>query len=312
MLHTGYKKIIIWGFPHYSDTFSYVWHGFFKAFKHLGYQVFWFDDNNYPSSSDFDYSNSIFLCEGYNDKNIPVLKDGIYFVHTLCKNPQKYVGNTLRTIDIRYGCDYQDNSANYSYWLDRWKCQEIGPHTFYERGSDYDSVYMFWATDLLPDEINTEDCKQKRESVFYFVGTIYTDKYQNTENLNKFIDVCRYNKISYQHIDPWIKPITHEENRKLMSKCYLAPDIRGKQNIDCGYIPCRIFKNISYGQLGMTNSRAIYSIMDDSIVYHPDVEQLFYLGEKYKTDFERIKHQMNLVSTKHTYINRANSLLSIL
>lgn len=308
----GSKKIIIWGFPHYSDTFSYVWYGFYKAFKHLGFEVHWFSDSNHPLADLFDYSNCIFLCEGFNDNNIPLMKDGIYFVHTLCKNQGKYLNSVKKVVDLRYGCDYQDHKTNYKYWLDRYRLEEVEPHIFYDKEGEYEKIYMFWATDLLPHEINFEDRFIKRENKFYFIGTIYEDEYENQNNLNKFVGACQANGIKFHHVNPWAKPITHEENRKLISSCYLAPDIRGKQNIDCGYIPCRIFKNISYGQLGMTNSRAIYSVLEDSIIYHPDTEKLFHLGVEYKNDYERIKYQMNLVKEKHTYINKVNGLLSIL
>jgi hypothetical protein len=62
----------------------------------------------------------------------------------------------------------------------------------------------------------------------------------------------------------------------------------------------------------MTNSRAIYSVLKDSIIYHPDPEKLFYLGKEFREDFERIKFQMNLIKEEHTYVNKVKGILSIL
>ena len=64
-------KVVIWGFPLHSHTHSYIHYGWYKGFKHLGYDTYWFDDTNYPS--DFDYSNCLFLTEGYADNNIPIV-----------------------------------------------------------------------------------------------------------------------------------------------------------------------------------------------------------------------------------------------
>jgi hypothetical protein len=51
-------KIIIWGYPLYSHTHSYIHDAFYKAFKYLNYETYWFDDNNYPK--DFDWNDCLF------------------------------------------------------------------------------------------------------------------------------------------------------------------------------------------------------------------------------------------------------------
>jgi len=51
-----YSKVIIWGHPLYSHTHSYVHDAYYKAFKHLGYETYWFYDEEFPL--DFDYNNS--------------------------------------------------------------------------------------------------------------------------------------------------------------------------------------------------------------------------------------------------------------
>ena len=48
-------KVIIWGYPLHSHTHSYIHYAWEKTFKHLGYEVYWFDDNNYPSINNFEY-----------------------------------------------------------------------------------------------------------------------------------------------------------------------------------------------------------------------------------------------------------------
>ena len=76
------KKLIIWGYPLYSDTFSYVWYGFYRAAIICDQieDVYWFDDGHLPKH-DFDYSDSIILCEGYKMENLPLRKDCTYFIH---------------------------------------------------------------------------------------------------------------------------------------------------------------------------------------------------------------------------------------
>ena len=98
---------------------------------------------------------------------------------------------------------------------------------------------------------------------------------------------------------------------ELVQKSYLAPDFRHKAMLDWGYIPCRVMKNISYGQLGMTNSKAVYDFFEGMVIYNDDSKQLFYDGIKKMNDYEFIKDQMVLVKENHTYINRALDLIKV-
>src|ERR1019366_2022421 len=85
-------KIVLWGWKddiNVGNTVHYIFQAFFKAFKHLGYNVSWFDDNNIPS--DFDFSNSLFLTEGQVDKRIPLRDDCYYVLHNCDPGPYRSI-----------------------------------------------------------------------------------------------------------------------------------------------------------------------------------------------------------------------------
>jgi hypothetical protein len=77
-------------------------------------------------------------------------------------------------------------------------------------------------------------------------------------------------------------------------------------------LTCRVFKNISYGHLGLTNSKAIYEELEGNCVYNENTEELFYDGMKNRKNYKLISDGMKFVKENHTYINRINSLISIL
>ena len=52
--------------------------------------------------------------------------------------------------------------------------------------------------------------------------------------------------------------------------------------------------------------------MDGNCIFNSDVRQLFYDGMKNRTNYDLIKKGMQYVKENHTYVNRINSLLSIL
>ncbi len=325
-------KVIIWGYPLDSHTHSYIHGAWYKTFKYLGYETYWFHDLNYPIN--FDYSNCLFITEGYAEKNIPLNETSTYFVH-ICTNPSKYLDKGCRLVDIRFNVN-QINDCNYSYTFNKEKSIKIDEVSFYDGNANdsvlsdrfkneidgYEALYMSWATDLLPYEFNFDDRLIPRETKIYHVGSISES---NVNELKKFVAAMHENGIEFFHNDPWVNPISWEDVKFLTQKSYIAPDIRGsamRSNVNgkpdtganhklIGYIPCRIFKNISYGQIGSTNSRAVKELFKDLVIYNDDEYQLFYDTREKKDDVDFILEQMKFVKENHTYINRINSIMKV-
>ena len=319
-----YSKVIIWGHPLHSHTHSYIHEAYYKAFKYLGYDVYWFHDNEYPD--EFDYKNSLFIGEGFADKNIPINKSSCYCI-MYCPSPKKYQ-KAGRYIDIRMAAvDFTDHIQTYS--LDKSKVEKVGPACYFEKKTqdiitidndyvdytleDFDKFYVSWATNLLPEEIDEENIYLKRENKIYYMGTISAQGVcENYSNFTPFIDACKKNNIEFIHNNFWANPLTNEQVIELTQKSLLGIDIRGPQHLKQKLLTCRVFKNISYGHLGLTNSQEIYNELDGNCILNENTEQLFYDGMSNIENYNLIKSGMKYVKQNHTYINRVNSLLSVL
>ena len=326
-------KVVIWGFPLHSHTHSYIHYGWYKGFKHLGYDTYWFDDTNYPSN--FDYSDCLFLTEGYAENNIPIVASSIYIVH-IARDPKKYIGKVKRFVEIRYLVDsIQD--CNYHYTLDKSKCTKISDCTYYEKLTnnggiarfhaspepmEYECIYTCWATDLLPHEIVEEAIYQEREKKMYWFGSANPN---SCKEIKRFEEACTQNGIEFIVNNPWTNPKSFEEVQRYTTKSLLAPDLRssgdpnkiamgesGTCHKQIGYIACRLFKSISYGHLGVTNSKHAYELLEKKVVYHDDEYRLFYAAIQQKDNYTLIQQQMALVREKHTYLNRIQDLLHVL
>jgi hypothetical protein len=178
-------------------------------------------------------------------------------------------------------------------------------------------LYMPWATNLLPYQI--EAVKKalpqiQKEKQAYWIGTIGDGRFGNRKQLGPFISACQENHISFICPNPSATGMDDEQHQRLIMSAYLAPAIVGEWQQKVGYIPCRIFKNISYGQMGITNSRHVYELFERKIVYNPDSYELFYdARERLRTlTLEDIYELMDFVKTKHTYINRIDTILDFL
>ena len=343
-----FNKVIIWGFPLYTHTHSYIHAAWVKAFKYLGYETYWFHENDYPKESSFNYNNTLFITEGYADNNIPINNTSIYFVH-ICINPEKYLNKVKRLIEIRHLVDnVKDHSYNYT--LDKSKCIKISDATYYEKLYDngglvkyhnnpiqmnYECIYTCWATDLLPEEIKEENIELSNngngERIIYWCGSYDLDinSHQYSKELLKFVSAANENNIKFVFNNPWTNPLSFEDVKSLAMKSIMSPDIRysgrkdklilgetGTCHKSIGYIPCRILKAISYGLLGITNSKHVYELLDKKVIYNDDEYQLCYDALKEINNKETlkdlIKEQMKIVRENHTYINRINDLLKVL
>ena len=323
-----FKQVIIWGFPLHTHTHSYIHGAWFKTFKYLGINTYWFHDKEFPS--DFDYSNSCFITEGYADNNIPINETSTYFVH-IAKNPDKYLNKGCRLIEIRYNV-LEIHDCNYDYILPE-NGINLSYNTIYEVVEDdravagknnrditqkpYEVIYMYWATDLLPHEFNYNDAETVHDNkTIYYIGS-------GNENINKFKSCCENYGFNFVQINPWHNPVSYEENIRLMKESYCCPDFRsngeydkfiqyGKMNgtnhADIGYIPCRIFKAISYGHVGITNSKRVKKILGNFVEFVENPESVLDTVEKRKNDVEWIKESMKHVSENHTYLQRVCDL----
>ena len=327
-----HKRVIIWGNKLYSHTHSYIHAGYYQAFKNLGYDVHWLDSNDNFDPQLFD--DALIFTEQWavmNNPNMPLSNNSTYAVHYLGNKenqvegnpgPSIYFGRVGRLIDVRCNVDKWIDK-NYDYSLDRSKVEKIGSGSYYEKGSDYDIFYTLWATDLFPEQINFDDMYIPKENYVFFAGTIgggrggpkdcspAPPEYDNLIYLNPFIQACEELGIEFRYNCPWISPQTFEEQKVIIQKSYLAPDFRHRAFKERGYIPCRTFKNISYGQLGITNSKSVYEFFDGNITYNEDTYQLFFDAEKQRENYDMIRSQMLFVKENHTYINRVNELIEI-
>ena len=319
-----YNKVVIWGYPLYSHTHSYVHYGYYQAFKSLGYDTYWFNDEDYPETEDF--TNTLFIGEGFADKNLPINDSSAYFI-MYCPSPKKYL-EAERYIDVRtVGVGIKDHIYDYS--LDKTKTLRVGPGCYFEPKTDsaihikndyhdytmkdYDKLYISWATNLLPDQINPDNMTIPRKSVVHYCGTVSNSGVcENYSTILPFVEECNKHNIQFVVNDPWQNPLPFEEVTRRIQESVLAPDIRGPEHLRTRVVTCRVFKNISYGHLGLTNSEEIYNEMDGNCIYNEDTKQLFYDGLDNIDNFDLITKGMQYVKENHTYINRAKTLLSVL
>ena len=189
----------------------------------------------------------------------------------------------------------------------RSRFERLGPASYYGDGV----LYQPWATDLLPHEINLEWATMRREAASYWIGTIGGGEFGNERELEGFQRACGERRVPFVRREG----ISRDMHVDLIQRSCLAPAIVGTWQLAQGYVPCRIFKNISYGQLGMTNSEAVDAIFEGRLTVNRDTHQLFADGEtllRGPGGVARVRELMQTVRETHTFVNRIATILKVL
>lgn len=287
-----FNKFCVWGFKNSYNTFRHIHEAFYRALKFMGKEVMWLDDQSDISSMDF--SHTFFITMNYALDGIPRRSDCFYAVHNIEQRAKEVLSGLPL---LNYGLYVDSMNVNGS--------EKLAEDTFFnpQPWENYASVVFRWGTDLLPPEIEankTTKVFQSDSDVCNFVGTA-------TPELVGFQRACEENGKKFQiHTQ-----VSVEDNVRLIKESYIAPAINIPYQTEVGYIPCRIFKNISYGQYGVTNSAAVDKFFNGRLIYNPDSYELFYTAKKLLPLIEprELHILMDHVAANHTYLNKIDALL---
>lgn len=315
-------KIIICGHELHNHTHSYIHNAFYRTFKHLGYNVYWFNEdgvNNYPCDKnvDIDFNNTLFIVHGLESKNLPLNETSFYIGHNI-----EWTGNQFKIpakhvlINSSKGIPHQNILSLQVYCIrcisDNLLHYKNNKYNCYS--NDHTCIYLPWGTDLLPHEID-ENIKNLElfdvKNISNFIGMPLEHNVQLKKSLEKYnIEYKNYGGTFDKSSD---RNKSIEENMKLIQESIIAPALQTQWQKDNCYIPCRIFKNISYGKMGITNNETVYNLFDKKIIYSDSIDDLV----KESLEFDKkedkntiIKKLMIEVRDNHTYINRINFILN--
>ncbi len=295
-------KFIIWGHKLHESTHSYIHNSYKKALDFLGYETHWVDHRDDISSIDF--SDAVFIVEHARSQGMPFLKNCKYIQLSFNDEFEKNEIPFENVITFRHHCDIVDPET-----FEPKNVEKIGELSYWDNKSRI--LYQAWATDLLPFEIDIENPIKFNKS---------------SKRLNYVAMLCEKElwwwaeefstKISNNHgveFKLYTQSIPDEENKNLIQKSFLCPDFRNDWHLRCGYIPCRVFKNISYGRICGTNSPFIKQYFRDYVVFGGTPQTLYEnLLDAEMNQKVNMKEAMLYIKQNHTYINRVQNIIKLL
>ncbi len=296
----SFRRVVVWGHPWGSHTHSYVHAGFVHALRALGIETLWTDDR--AALERLGITQTLFITEGQVVGDLPRDPTCRYVLHNVARDWYLDVAGQvllLQTHTVDAGSDETHSSSG----------ERLNSYTY--AASDGDGVvclYQPWATDLVPDEFDFSVPPHELGAYAAWIGTIGGGKFGNEEELAGFRAAAAGAGAEFVHRTG----LSREAHRALVAGSAVAPAIVGSWQLCKGYLPCRVFKNVSYGRVGITNSPAVASIFEQEVPWRADTAELFALGIELGDRRELIAAQMREVQARHTFFNRLETILRYL
>ena len=302
---TNFRKVIIYGHKLNSlesHTHAFEHHLYWKTFRIMGYETLWVDE--YDDLSGLDLSNCLFVTIGGASNRIPLRKDCKYIVH----NPE----------DRKYDEVIDNVLVNqiYSKEIKSREVEVLYEPFYFERknSSGYKTLYHPWCSDVDPTEVkhfSTSEILQNRQKVVNFVGTVYPPgEWSNIKELQDLDKAC-----SIKYASPLrISKAVGQAHIDLMRSSFIAPAVQGRKSCELQLGVSRPYKIASYGRVPCTNSRHVFEVLEGFAGYSSSIEEAVERTvalEESMTDLQ-YKQMVNLVTSKYSYRNQVEVMLSLL
>jgi hypothetical protein len=308
-------KILIIGHELHSHSHSYIFNGIYIALQHLNHKVDWiYTDEEINKIKNKNTNYDIILTELYYNKNIPIIENCKYIIQ------QPFLelfdeNNNYQTDNFMFDLFKNINKENIIIW--RPYLKKFNKHIFDNIIiNGYKIIIMPWATDLLPEEINQNILLLPSilsNNISNFIGMPLQHNQILKDVLEKYNIIYKNYGGTFNKDSDKNKSV--QENIELIQESIIAPALQSDWQIENEYIPCRIFKNISYGKMGITNNKAVNKLFNNKLIYSENIEELIKQGlefEKRNDKFDKIKELMIEIRDNHTYINRIQYIFNYL
>lgn len=299
-----FNKIVIWGFRKRWHTHRFIFQAYYENLKKCGIPVVWVEDEA-KSASVIEPNDLIFSASGMHGKMVPEkkslddyflpIRDDIYYCLHAENNYFAEKIDFNRSIKL----DFYSNEAE--------KYDRLYQAVHFDTNTR--ALYQPWGTNLLPHEFKKPTfCKNK---FVFWIGSIWRGKTGegNVSEIYKLKNILQFFNL---RLIP-VRFVPNFVNEFLVRHSRLAPAVGGSVQVKTNYLPCRMFKNISYGQLGFSNIKKFNDIFVDCNIYNEDiiltVDSILKLS---KEDYLSIVSRQQDICRQYTIAHHLNNVFKLM
>jgi hypothetical protein len=277
---------VLWGGGKNLDSFRHIHRHFHRAAGKLGIPSIWCEDD--PDNVKYITSDSTIITVDIWNQFIPYVEGADYVFHNydgshwLCQKVA--LSHTLRLQVWTY-------SADGEAWDER---------RYFDRAAR--TLFQPWGTDLFSEEFLDPVFNQHSREAAY-VGAIWSDpspygELGNKETINELRRVLGEHGMQFKNFTQ----VSDAENVTAVRAARLAPAVAGNWQVEHGYIPCRCFKNPSYGAVMFTNVPTVQELFGDAAVKGTTLNELVENTLRLKRhEYEDLVVAQQRVAARYTY-----------
>jgi len=288
-----FNKIVIWGLKSRFHTHRYIHLGFFTTLQKLGIDVLWVDDDT--SNNSLIKDNDLVISADIAGYNLALKKNVYYCLHNFDLTGQEYDPDKCLKLQV-----YKNEAEGAD--------EKIDEVTFFDHRTD--TLYQPWGTNLLESEFRAPVAGNHRLPVVFWIGSIW-DNELHQGNIN---EMAEFRRALWKHrmlFIPLYNRTPESLSISITRLSHISPAIAGRWQVENNYLPCRMFKNISYGVLGISNVRKFESIFPDcSIKGNSIEEQIGNALQLTEPEMRSLIISQQEMVKKHTYVEKLLNIMT--
>jgi hypothetical protein len=137
----------------------------------------------------------------------------------------------------------------------------------------------------------------------FWVGSVWNNALNqgNIQEINELKTILAFRGLRFVQL----RFIGDALNTFFIRRSRLAPAIGGAWQVQQNYLPCRMFKNISYGQLGFSNIKKFDSLFHDAYIPGNSIAELVDNALALSaSEYVRFVVDQQSVVRRHTYLQK--------
>jgi hypothetical protein len=240
-----------------GDSFRHIHRHYAHALGRLGKKVVWIDDQ--PEHRDDLKSGDLVFAVDIAARHLGNSVAGVdYLLHNFAPSHPIWDGlEEERVLRLQtYTCDAERYGVE-------WDVARR-----YDRAGRI--LFQPWGTDLLADEFLPAVFNESLREV-PFVGSIWEgDGQGNLDAIHELKEIVDAHRLVFRHY----VHVSDKENVTAVRTGRIAPAVAGTWQCEQDYLSCRVFKNVSYGALALTNVPKFRELFAGCFVGRGSVSQI--------------------------------------
>lgn len=285
-----FPRVIIWGLKKQYHTHRYIHAGFYDTLKKLGAEVVWTDYDPKKAAlikpGDLVISSQV-QGKGVGECFLPIVKNAYYCLHN-------FSSEIRLKIDPKFLVNLQVYTSAAEAEAQKWN--EV---TFFNPATG--TLYQPWGTNLLPWEFKKPTFNKAK--IVFWIGSVWNNRL-NQGNMSAILELktaLAAHGLSFfalRFVPEWLSVFLTRQSR-------LAPAIVGQWQEQNNYLPCRMFKNISYGCLGFSNVKKFGDLYNGANIIGGSIAELVNgaLSLSRRDYLDMVSRQQE-ITKQHTYMHK--------